>query len=221
MCVRFGSYSEYLFICFSFSFELWLSFRCLFSSFSFHFVSFTVIFTFCCTVYCIPGIVFILVCFLSLFSLQCLRIYTGKPHTRGASPRRADARLGFAHARNYPGYRQIDAVNATVLSIAKGSIKNKSSLNAEKEKAGIKLNEPANKWPSGTRCRTPAARIRSTAALQQQHSSTATHRAAAAAAAAAAALCMHIKLTSRLLRWHLNHHRTYFYTGNKYIAPTI
>ena len=34
-----------------------------------------------------------------------------------------------------------------------------------------------------------------------------------AASAAAAALCMHIKLTSRLLRRHLNHHRTYFYTG--------
>ena len=41
----------------------------------------------------------------------------------------------------------------------------------------------------------------------------ATHR-AAAAAAAAAALCMHTKLTSRLLRRHVNH-RTYFYTGTK------
>ena len=28
-------------------------------------------------------------------------------------------------------------------------------------------------------------------------------------------LCMHIKLTSRLLRWHLSRHRTYFYTGTK------
>ena len=26
---------------------------------------------------------------------------------------------------------------------------------------------------------------------------------------------MHVKLTSRLLRRHLNHHRTYFYTGTK------
>ena len=33
-----------------------------------------------------------------------------------------------------------------------------------------------------------------------------------AAAAAAAALCMHIKRTSRLIRRHLNHHRTYVYT---------
>ena len=46
----------------------------------------------------------------------------------------------------------------------------------------------------------------------QQHcccsnSTIATHR---AAVAAAAALCIHVKLTSRLLRRHLNHHRTYF-----------
>ena len=44
--------------------------------------------------------------------------------------------------------------------------------------------------------------------------STATHR-AAAAVAAAAALCMHIKLTSRLLRGHLNQHLTYFYTAKQ------
>ena len=47
-----------------------------------------------------------------------------------------------------------------------------------------------------------------------------THRAAAAAAAAAALLCMHIKLTSRLLRRHLNH-RTYFYTGTKKHAGNV
>ena len=32
--------------------------------------------------------------------------------TRGASPRRADARLSSAHARSYRGCRQIEAVNA-------------------------------------------------------------------------------------------------------------
>ena len=31
----------------------------------------------------------------------------------------------------------------------------------------------------------------------------------------AAALCMHLKLTYRLLRRHLSHHRTYFYPGTK------
>ena len=36
-----------------------------------------------------------------------------------------------------------------------------------------------------------------------------------AAAAAAAALCMHIALTSRLLRRHPSNHRTYFYTWIK------
>ena len=41
-----------------------------------------------------------------------------------------------------------------------------------------------------------------------------THRAAAAAEAAAAP-CMHIKLSSRSLRRHLNRRRTYFYTGTK------
>ena len=35
--------------------------------------------------------------------------------TGGASPRRADARLGSAHARNDRGCRRIEAVNATVL----------------------------------------------------------------------------------------------------------
>ena len=35
--------------------------------------------------------------------------------TRGASPRRADARLGFADGPNYRGCRQIEAVNATLL----------------------------------------------------------------------------------------------------------
>ena len=57
-------------------------------------------------------------------------------------------------------------------------------------------------WPSGTRWRSTAA------------AATATHK-AASAAAVAAALYMHIKLTSRLLGRHLNHHRTYFYTGAK------
>ena len=56
------------------------------------------------------------------------------------------------------------------------------------------------------------------------NSSIATHRAAAAtaaAAAAAAALCMHVRLTSRFLRRHLNHHRTYMFTRvTKYMAPT-
>ena len=55
---------------------------------------------------------------------------------------------------------------------------------------------------------------------KQQHcccsnnSSIAAHR-AAAAAAAAAALCMHIKLTSRLLRRHLNHHMCLLLHWNK------
>ena len=35
--------------------------------------------------------------------------------TRRASPRRADTRLGLAHARNDRGCRQIEGVNATVL----------------------------------------------------------------------------------------------------------
>ena len=36
-------------------------------------------------------------------------------YTRGASPRRADVRLGSGHARNGQGCRQIEAVDATEL----------------------------------------------------------------------------------------------------------
>ena len=96
--------------------------------------------------------------------------------------------------------------------LPRGTIKNKSRLNEGNEKTGVRFNEPATNLA-----------IRHTmtnSSRKQQHcccsnnSSAATH-----GAAAAAAFCMHIyiyiKLTSRLLRRHLNHHRTYFYTGNK------
>ena len=36
-------------------------------------------------------------------------------NTRVDSPRRADARLGSAYARNYGGCRQIEAENATAM----------------------------------------------------------------------------------------------------------
>ena len=57
----------------------------------------------------------------SVFSRVCTldvpRIYPGMTHThinmyKGSSSRRADARLGSAHARNDRGCRQIEAVNA-------------------------------------------------------------------------------------------------------------
>ena len=53
-------------------------------------------------------------------------------NTRGASPRRDDARLGSANVRNYRGCRQIEAVNATVLP--RGTIKNESRLNEERKR---------------------------------------------------------------------------------------
>ena len=52
--------------------------------------------------------------------------------TRGASPRRADARLGSTRALNYRASRQIEAVNASVRS-AKGYMKNESRLGGERE----------------------------------------------------------------------------------------
>ena len=105
------------------------------------------------------------------------------------------------HDRNCRGCRQIDAINKCD-SNAKGCNKNKSRLNEEKEKTGIRFNEPATKLAN------PA----------HDSSSIATHR---APATAAAVLYTHIRVTSRLLRRHLNHHRTYFYTVVKKIhSPT-
>ena len=43
------------------------------------------------------------------------RLVTSYYTTMGASTRRADARLGSAHARNDVGCRKIEAVHATVL----------------------------------------------------------------------------------------------------------
>ena len=51
--------------------------------------------------------------------------------------------------------------------------------------------------------------------VTQRETPTVTTAHSRAAAAAAAALCMHIKLTSRLLRGHLNQHLTYFYTAKQ------
>ena len=123
--------------------------------------------------------------------------------TRGDSPRRAGAGLGSVHARNYRGCRQIEAVNAT--QYCQGVPSNKSRLNEEKENTGIRFDEPAT---------TLAIRHTMTnSSGKQQHcccsnnSSTTTRR--AVPAAEAAALCMHIKRTPRLLRRHLNDHRTY------------
>ena len=49
-------------------------------------------------------------------------------NTRGASPRRDDARFCSAHARNYRGCRQIEAVNVTQYVLPRGTINNKSRL---------------------------------------------------------------------------------------------
>ena len=54
--------------------------------------------------------------------------------------------------------------------------------------------------------------------VTQRETPTVTTAHSRAAAAAAAALCMHIKLTSRLLRRHFNHiidDPTYFYAGTE------
>ena len=61
--------------------------------------------------------------------------------------------------------------------------------------------------------RTAAGSSTTAAVAATKASAVLQHR--AAAAAAAAALCMHINLTPRLLRRHLNHHRTYIYAGTK------
>ena len=45
-----------------------------------------------------------------------IQIRTSHTYTREASPRRADARLASAHARNYRGRRQIEAVNAATVT---------------------------------------------------------------------------------------------------------
>ena len=80
-----------------------------------------------------------------------------------------------------------------------GVHKNKPRLNEEKENTGIRFNEPATNL---------GIRHTITNNRKQQHCccSNDTQR---AAAAAAAALCMHINLTSRLLKRHLNHHTWY------------
>ena len=79
--VYYGSYSEYLFTCFFFLFRglVFLS-LCIISSFSFYFVcfafafafAFAFIFIFIFTVYCIPGIVFVLFVFFRYFLFQCI-----------------------------------------------------------------------------------------------------------------------------------------------------
>ena len=106
--------------------------------------------------------------------------------TRGASPRRADARLGSAHARNYRGCRQIEAVNATVLP--RGTLKinivwSKRKTVWMKRRTTLE----SDSMDSNKFCH-PAHDNEQP--LQQNNSSIATHR--EAAAAAAAAFCMHI-----------------------------
>ena len=67
-------------------------------------------------------------------------------HARRASPRRADARLGSVHARNYRECRKIETAMQHSISTAKGCIKNKSRLIEEKENTGIRFIEPAPKF---------------------------------------------------------------------------
>ena len=104
--------------------------------------------------------------------------------------------------------RQIEAVNATQYCQGVPSKIHRVWMKANK--TGMRFNGPATNlaiWHTMTN-----------SSRKQQHcccsnnTIIATHR---AAAAAAAALCMHMKLTSILLRRHPNHHRTYIYTGNK------
>ena len=99
--------------------------------------------------------------------------------TKGAQPRRADARLGSAHARNYRGCtrRQIEAVNATILprgtqKINRFGIKRKCTLGSDSMNQK-QFCQPRHKMTNSS-----------------SNNSSITHR--AAAAAAAAALCMHI-----------------------------
>ena len=100
-------------------------------------------------------------------------------------------------------------------STAKGYKKLNRVLSEGKENNRIIINEPATNLAI-------QHTITNRGRKQQQHccccnnSSIATHTAAAAAAAAAPApLRMHIKRTSQLFTRHVNHHRTYFYTGIK------
>ena len=76
-------------------------------------------------------------------------------YTRGALPRRANARLGSAHARNYRGCMIcIIGKNRRCKcdSTVKGYIENKSYFNEEKENTGIRCNEPQQQTlPSSTR----------------------------------------------------------------------
>ena len=85
----------------------------------------------------------------------------------------------FAHASIYRGCRQINPGRKCGTVVARGTIKNTSCLNEENENSGIRFNEPAT-------------------TLAIRHTMT----------NAAAALCMHIKVPSRLLR-HLNHDGTF------------
>ena len=67
-------------------------------------------------------------------------------NTRGALPRRADARVGFAHARNYQGCRQIEAVNTTqpyCQGVHQKEIEEIALNEQEKENTGIRCNEAA------------------------------------------------------------------------------
>ena len=134
---------------------------------------------------------------------------------RGAWTRRADARLGSAHARNCRGCRQIEAVNTTQYCHGVPSKIDRVSIKRNKN-TGIRFNEPATNLAIQHTMTNSSRKQQHCCQAASNNNSIATHRAAtAAAAAAAAALCMHIKLTFRLLRRHVNHHRTYFCTCNK------
>ena len=92
--------------------------------------------------------------------------------TRGASPWRDDARLGSAHACNYRGCRQIEAVNATVSP--EGLITNKTCLNEERENTGIRFNEPTANFTivhmmaNSSRCSNTSSTAAHRAAAEQQ-----------------------------------------------------
>ena len=74
---------------------------------------------------------------LTVQSKTTIKIY------KGDSPWRADARRGSAHARNYRRIcRQFEAANATQHILPRGTMKNGSRLNEEKENAGIRFNKP-------------------------------------------------------------------------------
>ena len=118
--------------------------------------------------------------------------------TRELSPRRADARLISAHARNYRGCRPIEVASAK--QYCQGVHEQYFALERTERDHWDQI-----RWTSTFY----GYAAHDDELQQQQHSNT-----QSGIAAVAAALCMHMKLTSRLLRPHLHHHRTYCYTGN-------